>query len=1201
MIRKIFLTGLGYLRSRRPRHHSPRQWRRIYINAMVLLLLLGSTSSFLWYYTGDERIRTQVINTLQKVSGGEVELDYASLNFLRQIRIKNLCVYLPNRPHQDENLVFAAHDVILEHNPISLLKKQLRLNRIVAQSARLKIWYDLDRQATNLQLLKIPRITVMSGKKATVVLRHAVIEYHEIVAGKISPALRQGVAGRFYPHQDLRDVYEFELSGDRYNLLRESSLRGSFNFKTRQLITEGKFFLDAADISSLPPRLDSWRRFYQKCLPDGQLLVHSEFSPSTGHKTELTFHNCGLQIPLSQTAQKLPLDNIQAQIVCTDKEIQVRKFTTDIENLFQLQLHGTLKGYSRQVPFDFVFQTRGLHIPSGQWQMFDPNTPQPGSPPENLSLKKRATLTALAQSSSASIRKIIRKYQPTGSMDLQVRIVRDRQSVPASQVSPNSVLYQGKIFCHDVSAQYHKFPYLIHGLRGEVTFDPNEVIVGPLETQESRPDINARAYWRKTGQFALDINAQGVKLDSRLYQALTPPQKQIWNQFTPGGIANIRYRYSAKPPWTPAMNLDVELLNVNARYDNFPIPLSKIKGHFHWDPNYVDFDIRQARAASGDVSVTGAINNIKSSAAQVQYYVHFHDVLLDKNLAANIRGFREYFNEQLDINGRMTGHGKFEFVTDFGLNNRNSQESAIENLSPSSNYQVKFKLHNGNFLYQKYPYPLNNIQAECTLINDQLTISSLQGRHKDSHIEMAGTLRDPNHYNLQITGKPLELTEQLRQAMGKNLSNFWSSLEPEGKINLALHLQRRPERPALDYSAKITSLDCSVHPPQLDYKINHINGTIEANPKSIVLANLKSIDNNTIIELNGHLRQAPSAGNYDLKLKTINLPINNSLKKVLPENMHRHFELHQPAGEIDADLRILRRKAENTEWVIIGRAGLRNGSCDIADNINITLEGQSNYGSRAKELNLKARLLSGEMSLKKRSITKMTANIDYDQAKKQLKFTEITSDFCQGRLAGHVRANFDSGHMGYEMDIKFLDANLAEFLYSDRAKVRKYKNPRGRLNGWITQAKHASSEPRRGSFHFIVQDAVLGELPIFAQLLHVPNLSLPKEGAFNNASFSGHIMGQTTYFNAIHLQGSAVSLSGAGLMTAPENHLKLILVVDPPQWMTNVPVLGDLFRIISPELVQLRVQGPFEKPTVQSAAFPSFGAALKQFEKEKSP
>ena len=118
----------------------------------------------------------------------------------------------------------------------------------------------------------------------------------------------------------------------------------------------------------------------------------------------------------------------------------------------------------------------------------------------------------------------------------------------------------------------------------------------------------------------------------------------------------------------------------------------------------------------------------------------------------------------------------------------------------------------------------------------------------------------------------------------------------------------------------------------------------------------------------------------------------------------------------------------------------------------------------------------------------------------------------------------------------------------------------------------------------------------------------------------GDILGDETPFETIHLRGSALSLTGAGIMKGPffnypkanlsnvsnstressgNGPLELVFVVDAPHYLLNIPVISSFYRAIRPVLVQLRVSGSFDEPIVESVAFPSLGDALRQLETRK--
>jgi len=174
-------------------------------------------------------------------------------------------------------------------------------------------------------------------------------------------------------------------------------------------------------------------------------------------------------------------------------------------------------------------------------------------------------------------------------------------------------------------------------------------------------------------------------------------------------------------------------------------------------------------------------------------------------------------------------------------------------------------------------------------------------------------------------------------------------------------------------------------------------------------------------------------------------------------------------------------------------------------------------------------------------------------------------------------------------------------LTTDADEMQPSENLRGVMTGWLNVRQTGDPEKRRGTFLFVIRDAVLGELPIAAQILHVLNLSLPKEGAFNEASLAGDIIGNKVRFDPIHLRGSAVALTGAGIMTEPDRLLELVFVVDSPHNLPKIPVITSFLNAFKAEVAQVWVTGTFEEPDVQPVAFPSLEEALRQLSTDLPP
>ena len=1077
---------------------------------MVLLLLLTAIIVFGWYHLADRRMLAYAIEAIGRISGGEVELDEASLVVLRQIRIKGVRIYLPGREHVRANLVFAAQDVILQHRPWSIFGKRLQLNQIVADGVRLNIWYDLDKSIINLQLLSLGREVITPFQKPHIILRRGVIEYREIASGRIASVARQEIQGRVGPARSNPDIYEFELHSLETGAIGKSSVKGTYNPKTRQLATDGSFILELVDIASLPGRLAYWRNLYETIQPAGQLQITSTFEPSRGHNLRLSLENGRLNLPLSSSGYLLPLNSVIAEIACNKDEITIEKINGRLEDSCQLQLSGVIRGYSDNAPFDLEFQTQNLDIPVDQWQdlvideaaLIDESATGKVVPGTETTLQ--TALNAVLKELPDAAQQFVDLYRPVGQIDYQLRIKRADGAL-------QKPVCQGKIICHDGAFIYKDFPAFVSGVQGEIAFDPNSVIIGPLYSRQDNQEIEIEGKYYgedEQSEYDLTVNAKNASLNKNIYNALTPGLQRLWNQFSPTGTVNAFYKTGWRRGQQPEPNLGIELIDVNADWAAIGTRLTAMSGWVNWNRGLTAFEIKHGEVASGRFQLEGEINNLQRSDQEFQCQGQFRDVLLDEEFANNLPDKIGGLYRGLNLTGEIGGQIQLDLkAADHEPSETTQPSGQTEPTLVKPSYRIDFSLNDGRIRYEKFPYQLHDVQAECVLTDRQLQIISLTGRNGRTQIDITGRLDrigGARQYDLHIMADDLPLDDKLKHGLGGGLGGVCRSTGLTGDV------------------------DC-------DLKVNY----------------------------------------------------------------------HQEPNE-------------NGIWQFNGGIGLKNGICHSplsTTNITGNLQGTATYDEGAQDFQLSAELARGDMQVLDRDLTEMTAKLGYDGKEKLLKVTDISSGFCQGRMAGQTQINIDPNHWAYKLDLRFLEADLEKLLNVGKEPGKKYVDLQGHCKGRFMLNKEISSLIPRGSLNLVVEEAVIGQLPIIAQLLHVINFKLPRYGAFNQAQISGDIVGEELYFESIHLQGSAISLTGTGLMSGPfftadqdsdrrpcgltggilqKCPLELIFVVDPPDYLANIPILSSFYRAIRPSLMQLRVSGTFNEPEVAPIAFPDLSDAFRQ-------
>ncbi|MFC1782120.1 hypothetical protein ACFL02_00875, partial [Planctomycetota bacterium] len=1139
----------------------------------------------------------KAIKALEQLTGGEVELEEASLDILQEIRIKGLRIFLPDRDHTPDNLVFAAQDVIIRHHPWSILQRQLRLKEIVAYGPKLQIWHDRTNKETNLLLLEPLKETQNISERPKVVLRQGTIEYFEMENGQSTVRARQNIQGQIYPDpQEKKDVYLFEFSNDKMGVLQK--LEGSYDLQNKRLYTKGNFLMELKDFVQQPGRVADWQRLYEISQPSGQVHTETRYDPNTGHHIRLVLENGSLRLPVPGV--ELPLHEVTGEILCTNQSIIIDNIEGYYEDYCRFHINGVIEGYSRDAPFNIQIKTEGLIIPPDQWTAVDEAMIE-ADPNELLDLLK-PPLGSLLGLLSPNIRRTVRRFSPTGEFDLELQI---RNSSPEKG---RRYAYEGVLICHNAVGSDAGFPYQVEGIHGEIALAWDQVKIGPLKSQMGELDVQVEGQWSKKegeeSEFEITVGAQNLTLDKKLYAALRPSHQQWWRQFQPGGIVNSVYKRKRQGSKVTQETLDVKILEANACYQAFPIPLSQMAGEAHWADDQVVFDITEAQAAMGQLSIAGTVTNPRSPEPALEGKVKFDQIQLDENFSSSLPEQPRRFFEKVTLTGRAAGQANFQGAL---RKNHESSLGADPNIVEPRiklDFQLSGEVKEGRLLYKEFPYELQEVEAKVELSNKELSIKNLQGRNENSQISLVGVMQSADEYRLHIEGKPLQLDVSLREAFGEKELWFWDKLNPSGSARVTMDLERQAVNEAQterafvsSYRAVIEPLSSRVELSNFAYPFNDITGTIIAEPNLITidpLDPLTSIEGSSRVSLTGTIRRVVSEQDYDLYLEAEAIELDEKLREALPKSVGAVWNRFEPGGSVGFNLHIVR--AQGGPWNLGGRTRLKGGNLDqpaLTDEIDAQFEGQAEYDSLSKSLGFSGRLEGQTLQIKKRPLTNLSGLVRYDGKLKELLISDISSGFCRGRMAGEVKVSFGDDPSGYELKLRFNDVDLAEYMKFESAEPEQDRQLKGRCDGRFYVIKPGASSRQRGRFSFVVREAVLGELPIWAQLLHVPSLSLPREGAFNEAILTGDVAAERYIFDSIYLRGSAVALDGAGIMTGADHNLDLVFGIESPHKLPRVPLLTSLFKAVRRGFAQVRVTGSFEKPKVEPIAFPTLEEALR--------
>ncbi len=1240
--KKVFFWT-EHIQARRPRRHSSHLWVRRKIAAVFLLVLLLGSSSYFWYFTTDERVRQQTTQALQQIIGGDIVIEHASLEVLHQIRIKELKVYLPGRKKTYENLVFSAKDVILYHKPWSILSQRLRVNEIFAYEPRLYIWYDHDHKYFNVQLLRPMQGQDIAAHTPQIILEEGTVQFSEYIEGKKVRQTEQKLRGRIAPKNEITGDIDFSLlrcEGDNVN---KPLLEGSYNPQTKTLNTTGHFPLrDMVEFTHLPDRMEQWEKQYQLSEIAGEVTTQTHYDPNTGHVVHLHLSGGQMKLPVPLADADIPLQNVEADIRFTNEQIRIDSIQGRYQDLCNFSAQGVIDGYSAKAAFGLSFRTTGLRIPVAQWARLkhtDPNLPAYDS--KEFLTRLGPPLSLLLALAPTDIRQLLHNLSPTGEMDLEVQIQRSAEG--------KFETYGGKVICNNIRLLYQGFPYPLEGVEGEIRIVPGEVKIGPLESYRADQCVVVDGLWKhqdKKSTLAITIDSTQSPLDPTLYSALKPWQQRLWDDFRPAGRVDAHYDAFYETGQKISENLHLQLDNVDMCFRPFPVPVTDIYGTIDSNGQQVHIEVERAQARSGDLTVKGDVTQMQEADSQFQFELGFRNVWLDETFGQCLPASIKAFYEQTALQGRAAGSAQLKGLSFHQYMTPTAKPPLLDRTHESMEYEISAALTEGRMQFTQLPYELQEVQAQVELTNKKLDIKSLQGKHGKSNLLLKGDLEDPNHYHFHVEGRPIELTQELAQALGEEPNRVWEQLSLSGLANLTMDLKSPREEETTNQNPRfilLEPIDCSIKPKLFSYPFHFNEGNIEVFRDQYVLNHLTSSDTTPNLTLAGVIPRTVAEPNCHLNISVETLALDRQFGAALPSRFTSLYEKMEPNGIIALTVAVNHpmHTQEAKPWNFEGELSLAQGSIrwPIAmTNVHTTLkiekakkgkssrvtkskdflleEDETGDDSNEKELPMEViaanydpktkqfRIQGGKLSapsfeVKQRTVQELHGNLTYEN--QRLGLTEMSGDLYKGQLAGEISLQLDEDPVDYELKLQFTDIDLKDLLKADQTHPNQWEHLKGNMTGWLNMRQSGTPSERRGTFLFIIRDAVLGELPIPAQILHVLNLSLPKEGAFNEASLAGDIVGDKFRFDPIHLRGSAVALTGAGIMTEPSQQLELVFMVDSPHKLPKIPLITSFLEAFKGELAQVWVTGTFHKPKVEPVAFPTLEDALRQLSTDLPP
>ena len=241
--------------------------------------------------------------------------------------------------------------------------------------------------------------------------------------------------------------------------------------------------------------------------------------------------------------------------------------------------------------------------------------------------------------------------------------------------------------------------------------------------------------------------------------------------------------------------------------------------------------------------------------------------------------------------------------------------------------------------------------------------------------------------------------------------------------------------------------------------------------------------------------------------------------------------------------------------------------------------------------------LSGEMNIDSlnvagRQVTRLTADLHKPADRDVLQVSKIDARLAGGIVAGRIETTLDKRDPRYAVGLQIRDAKVGELTGENEAID-------GRLTGSLTmEGRWDDSGQRRGHGDVTVEGRDMYRVPVVFGLMQIANLSLPNDAPLHKAGLRYSLDGQHMVLEQIDLRSTNSAMQGNGSIDFGTKQVQLALsLADSPA--DSVPVFGPLFKTARQDLLQIKVRGTLQAPTVNAQAFNTFSTTVDEVMKGK--
>jgi len=1129
-----------------------RRHRRRRIAVLVLVLVAAAGTGAYFYLTSDEVVEQIAERYLEDLLGTPVEISRATFSLSGGLVLEHLRVAPP--PPFTEVMLSAA-EVRLRLSPLSLLRLAPEVSEILVERPviNLVLW---DEKTWNFQVLAKARPPEVSPRaKPVVALSDGTLRVCRKVGGVAVYEHTMKVDGLLLPSES--DPHKFRFQTDVESpTVHLAVASGELDSRTGHLAFEGQ----ASNVALTEELRDSLpvevQRVWRRLDPTGSVNLKILFDEKQGLR--LAMELTGVNLSFLHGDVRHEFENLTGR--CTFPPFAPTSLTLKgvqgLMNGWPVTLDGEVSG------FDRAALAMNLTVAAKQ---VDFETSRP----------LLAGLAPLMET-------IYRTYDPKGPADVDLTIRRGPEK-------DDRLLVSGALYCRGMEMTYRLFPYPLKGLRGTVRFSPDGYRTEDLEGYHGQAKVaieGTAVNPGPLGESRVKVQGRGVPLDEDLRKALRESHRAVYDQYGPSGLADIDVEvYRAPREGAPIeTTVHLNLLDCDLRYQSFPYRLSHAAGQVVISRGKTEIVGVEGRHGEAVVRLAGEMTYPEGGETIIDLKVAGENVALDEDLDQALPERERAILRVFHLSGLADIAGTVR---------RNAETDG------QLDYDLAIRLKGARMVYEPFPFLAEEVRGDLVLKRGSCEIRSLVGTNSGASIRAEGSIdQRPDDYalDLRLTGKDVPLSESLRGALGPEMRTVWSHLSPRGQVDIDAHLTKAlGPGEKLRHDVLVTMRDAQMTLDVFPYPLQHVTGQMRFEGGKVDLKGIRARSGLTEFLLEGGIAYHEAGPELVLTVQTKGLRFEGPLRDALPGPLKGAFDVLQPTGRMDLDLRRLVYRpagagAAEAEWegsAVLDEVGLEPG-LKVSGLVG-TAQMKGRWSGGKLRVEGSTWIQQGKVAGK--DVTNARLSFEKAEDSNVATLRNFEGEFYGGRVEGFATIGLDRGGR-YAFTLAATDVDF-ERLLRDGFRL-EHNIEAGRMRGTIgLRAGGPGGGAVEASGYVYVTEANLYQTPLIVRVLNVLRFAPADRTAFQKARVLYFLRGKRLILGDVRLEGRALNLYGAGTMEA-DGRLDMVFLTGTKADNPLIPAFEELMEGIRKEIVVVLVTGTLAEPEVQMRTLSTVTAPIRE-------